>query len=59
MEIRDTFYIRFINMVCEATLVVRSWCYIMWVELSFSHYQNVVTTGDGHYKMEPCALVLV
>ena len=49
----------FMYMVCETTLLVSSRCYIMWVELSVGHYKNVVTTGDGHFKMEPCALVWV
>ena len=47
----------FMYMVCATTLLVSSRCYIMWVELSVSHYENVVTTGDGHFKMEPSALV--
>ena len=40
------------------TLVAQAWCYVM-VELSVSHFKNIVTSGNGHFKMEPCALVQI
>ena len=36
--------------------------YIMWAELGHNHFIHVsshFTTGNGHFKMEPCALVFV
>ena len=35
----------------QDTLVARAQWYVMWEELSVSHFYNVVTTGNGTLKM--------
>ena len=45
MEIGDIYkYIWYV----QDTLVVRARWYVMWEELSVSHFENVVTTGNKH-----------
>ena len=43
MEIGDI-YIWYV----QDTLVARARCYVMWEELSVSHFKNVVTIGNEH-----------
>ena len=47
-ETRYVYTYIYIYRYVRHTFVARSWGDVMWEELSASHFENIVTIGNGH-----------